>query len=1799
MEPKASLNENRNGLAPIVRWSSMASSVDSSVGVSPAKSLTSSGIVPDTASNRPSEDGSNVEEPQLFPSTSTAMSTGSDDDRQNNNRLHRRKKSPDESDADAATVLTVPNNDEGVKFDLPDDDSIMSSSSSLCGNRKTLKKPEPNIPDGGWGWMVVLSSFFISMIADGISFSFGLLYIRFLKHFGATKSATSWIGSLFMAVPLLSGPIGSALVDRYGCRWMTIVGGIISGIGFLLSSLCDSILMMYLTFGVIAGLGLGLGYVTAVVSIAPWFDKRRVLATGLGACGTGVGTVVYAPMTQYFIDEYGWRGTVIMLAGTFFNMCVCGALMRDPEWWVQEQQQQQLQKSNRGSSCTSLVTTADLQALEEVRLMLKAGESPDYILTQLATSIKAPENEQRAAEGPVQHISPNNVQSVYNLPTFLRQNEKVPLEVLEALRSNKRMYHVIVENYPSLLSCRSMSDNKLNKMAAEVPTSRVPVTMRISSAQNKVKPVMEPHMEPLLPPATLPEIKMKSVSPPKDFVFKKKQSIMDNQHYFKNIKVHRNSIMYRGATLNTRNYRLKASSCPDIYRNSMTTLAKETEENWFSELIELLKGLCDFSLFLELHFMLMSWGTILLFTWFVVPYFYLAEFMTRHNYTENDGSFALSVIGFTNFVGMVALGWLGDRPWVDVATAYAICLTLFGLFTCAIPLFMDNYPLLILSRAMFGLTFASNFSFTPPVTVKLTSLERFTSAYGLILLCQGIGHLVGPPLGGAVFDLTGSWDLAFYLAGIQIIISGLMIGLIPMTKNRMLQRITFVFYDRFENFAVRLRLQTISEIAFPSLILFETIIMAVASCDFKVLSVVVVVVFVLGPFCNCNNAEFPSDQEANIIRRLYSDVTPSSYIIRMNSSLYPVFISNGEVIIDLTVKSAVENITLHARKLDVISVMILEKHRFKKYKIDRSDPSNVLDIVRKAGDIKSFSLDNDLLAIPARGAGEVNTGYFKPGDYLLYARFNAMIGDLAQGYGLYRDSYEDGNRTSWLMSTVFETSRARTAFPCFDEPSFKARFKIILSRTTEQVALANMPSVKSYPMDGTDLMWEEFEETPPMPTYLVAFFVGDFTPYTGRRGGGLTVWTAPLHERARVEWSLEEGYRALYHMQNVFDLDDPLPKTDLLAMPHFDVAGAVENWGLITMREDILTLSNKTGQALRRRMTILAHELAHTFFGNSVTPSWWDEVWWSEGFASYYATRIVQKLRPDWDVISWDSVDFLSETWKLDSKPEVRYLAKPVEAHDELNFGNLVYCKGFLVARFASWITQRAATFDKAVGKYLKENQFGLFNDRKMWRTIEEAVVAKNNSIMDLPAPLAIIMRSWTHQAGMPLIKVLRTSSGLITITQERYTEKMKTGNETKSRKLSGEKWWIPIEIEFGDRSSANLVIENSSQSNESQYSRKRQAPLPTLEKQIHWMNPVDEKLEIKDLDEDHSSWVLINLNVPVPCRIMYDEWNLQMLTRNDYKRFTTVGLAQIIADVSALAMNGEYRLPLAMQVIRDVLQATDSFAVWRIGLVNLHKIEYQLKGTGAHQLYQQFIQQMIGGQFDRLKILSDSREKEMTMNDELLRFEVAETACNVRLRACLIEANNIFRKWIDNSTKSESQNFIRHDVRTTVYCTAVELGGEREWLFLWDQLQGKRSHIDQEERRRILDALACSKNQQLLKRYLESSLQTNSTDHLRNFKERRAVFNSVLKNVDAVDLLMDFMQVNKEDMKRAYSKSEKRFSWKRAVTMLASFISTNHITKLEKLTKNSQILNKARKVIKWRSENSQEVAEWLKRAVV
>lgn len=731
----------------------------------------------------------------------------------------------------------------GVRYEGVDDNEVDADDDDDTSTATITRKPK--IPDGGWGWMVVFASLMICLISDGISFSFGLLYIEFLKEFQESKSKTAWIGSLFMAVPLILGPVGSALVDKFGCRKMTILGGIISGLGFIISSFADSIEMVFFTFGFLSGLGLCLCYVTAVVSIAYWFDKKRTLATGLGACGTGIGTFLYAPMTQYSIEEYGWRGTVLLLAGTFFNFCVCGALMRDPDWLIAEQKKPAVTSGhstaviakpwtdteesivdhcpvvaveNETATTSAGKTTGfelmesdqDVDALiqypgvEQYRRMVKEAQCAEYRLTGVTTTVRSPMHDG------VQRMPEDNAgfRSVINLPTYLKHNEKVPFEVLESLSTNKTLFNLILENYPNLLLCRSSSVSQVNNASAgkdSLDTRTVnnkvgglrsdtpPLVMKMKLKQSKKSNSMgSDGMSPLesqviSPPQTYTADNSPDRQPKPHPSMLKRQFSTTQSSYLKSLPYHRSSVMYKGAILNIQKNSMKASSCPDIYNNNSTlTVTSEPDSEWYTEVKELFSGILDFSMFLELHFLFLSLSTILLFTWFIVPYFYLTDFVMAQGLSETDASTIISTIGATNTVGMILLGWAGDYPWMNVTKVYAICLVGCGICCAIMPLFISSFWSLIVIGALFGLFFASNFSFTPAILVELIPLDRFTTAYGLMLLCQGIGNLLGPPLAGWVSDLTGFWDLSFYLAGFWIVLSGVFIGLIPFTKNRLL-----------------------------------------------------------------------------------------------------------------------------------------------------------------------------------------------------------------------------------------------------------------------------------------------------------------------------------------------------------------------------------------------------------------------------------------------------------------------------------------------------------------------------------------------------------------------------------------------------------------------------------------------------------------------------------------------------------------------------------------------------------------------------------------------------------------------------------------------------------------------------------------------------------------------------------------------------------------------------------------------------------------------------------------------------
>lgn len=667
--------------------------------------------------------------------------------------------------------------------------SISTSTTSSSEDNSTLEQfCEARPPDGGWGWVVVAASFMVNLIADGITFSFGVIYVEFLNYFGEGKSKTAWIGSLFMAMPLLSGPVASFLTDRYGCRRVSIAGSILATAGFIVSSYATSMGVLIFTFGVVAGFGLSLCFVAAVVIVAYYFDKKRSFATGLSVCGSGIGTFIFAPVTQYLLAEYGWRGTTLILAGLFLNLAVCGCLMRDLEWTTtiaraKTEERRKNREKKRSRMQSSSADSFSAISSGNTTTQTPHGDTKRSFASANAMTIENLRLQDEEDDGD------KLFSSLVSLPTFVKNGEKVPLEVLELLSTRKNVYNVLLQNYPSLLiSSKSFSDSGPLHDQISIPSARfVPTPSPLADLKGEERKDKSPRddeqeLERQADAAYLWWLKKINSDSPL-----RRSSTMEHPRrlptaYLKDIRVHRHSLTYRGAMLNINRYRLRASSCPDIYRNSMTTIAK-TKLVWYAGLWEfwdLIVDMLDFSHFADSRFLLFAISNFLLHTWYDVPYVYLTDNAIEMGFSETDASILISVIGITNMSGEILLGWAGDRDWANASIVYAVCMALCGTVTAMIPMVVSNYYMLCAISGAFGLFIAANYSLTSIILVELITLERFTNAYGLLLLVQGVANLMGPPLAGWLYDITGTYDLSFYLAGFFIALSGALLLVMPL-----------------------------------------------------------------------------------------------------------------------------------------------------------------------------------------------------------------------------------------------------------------------------------------------------------------------------------------------------------------------------------------------------------------------------------------------------------------------------------------------------------------------------------------------------------------------------------------------------------------------------------------------------------------------------------------------------------------------------------------------------------------------------------------------------------------------------------------------------------------------------------------------------------------------------------------------------------------------------------------------------------------------------------------------------------
>jgi len=399
----------------------------------------------------------------------------------------------------------------------------------------------------------------------------------------------------------------------------------------------------------------------------------------------------------------------------------------------------------------------------------------------------------------------------------------------------------------------------------------------------------------------------------------------------------------------------------------------------------------------------------------------------------------------------------------------------------------------------------------------------------------------------------------------------------------------------------------------------------------------------------------------------------------------------------------------------------------------------------------AVSLDEDL-----ERATLVFASPLAPGEGNLTLTYTGYINDRLRGF--YRSTYTDAEGNERVIATTqFESADARRAFPCWDEPSLKATFRVSLFVPEGLTGLSNTAVAQERPADGG--RWVDFETTMKMSTYLVAFIVGPLvtTDPVDVDGVPLRVAFVPGREHL-TSFALEIGAHALRFLADYFAIPYPAGKLDLVALPDF-AFGAMENLGCVTFRETALLLDPASASRLEfeRVADVVSHEIAHMWFGDLVTMKWWNGIWLNEAFATFMEVATVDSFRPEWE--RW--VSFSTErgaamlTDGLGSTRPIEYeVVSPDDA--EGMFDVLTYQKGGAVLRMLETYLG-AERFREGIRLYLDRHRYGNTETTDLWDALEEAT----------GEPVRAIMDSWIFQGGYPVVSV--AASGALSQARFRY----------------------------------------------------------------------------------------------------------------------------------------------------------------------------------------------------------------------------------------------------------------------------------------------------------------------------------------------------------------------------------------------------------------------------------------------
>uniref|UniRef100_A0A673YSP0 Aminopeptidase n=1 Tax=Salmo trutta TaxID=8032 RepID=A0A673YSP0_SALTR len=738
-----------------------------------------------------------------------------------------------------------------------------------------------------------------------------------------------------------------------------------------------------------------------------------------------------------------------------------------------------------------------------------------------------------------------------------------------------------------------------------------------------------------------------------------------------------------------------------------------------------------------------------------------------------------------------------------------------------------------------------------------------------------------------------------------------------------------------------------------------------------------------------------------------------------------------------------------------------------------------------------------------------------------YQLDTVFVGELADDLGgFYRSVYTEEGVEKVVATTQMQPTDARKAFPCFDEPAMKNALVIMTS----------------------------FDETKKMSTYLLAFIVSDYDYINSTRDNVLIRIYARKKAIAdgQGEYALNKTGPILKFFEKYYNATYPLPKSDQIALPDFN-AGAMENWGLITYRETALLYDpNMSSNSNKERIaTIIAHELAHMWFGNLVTLRWWNDLWLNEGFASYVEYLGANEAEPDWnikdlivlgDVHRVFAVDALASSHPLSSKEED--IQKP-EQISEL-FDAISYSK------------VRSSIFSTYLNTFAYDNT--VYTD--LWDHLQMAVNSTGTGA-SLPTGQTVhsIMNRWVLQMGFPVVTI-NTATGQI--NQQHFLLDPATAGSVPPSDFNYE-WIVPI----------------------------------------RWMNTgvVQQQTWLLDKTVTEEDWILANLNVSGYYRVNYDNANWERLLNVlsiHHESIPVINRAQLVDDAFNLARAKYIDTTLALRTTK-YLRTEREYMPWESALDNLDFFYLMFDRSEIFGDMQAYLKYQVEPLFKHFGNITRNWTDVPTGHmDQYNQVNAIRVACSTGMEECQTLTKGWYSQWM----KDSANNPIHPNLRTTVYCSAIAAGGAAEWQFGWDQFMAATIAIEADKLR---SALACTKQPWLLNKYLEYTLDATKIRK----QDATSTIVYIASNVVGQSLAWDFMRDRWSYIFTQYGGGSfsfsnlingvtKRFSTEFELKQLKQFQADNSEVGFGSGTLAvSQSIERTTANIKWVAENKDSVQAW------